>query len=259
MMARLAKNEQPGLLSRDDFRAAVFARDNHACVVCRNGDQKLDAHHIIERRLFADGGYYVANGATVCEQHHLLAEQTVLSCDELRALCGIGRVVLPPHLYDDMAYDKWGNPLVGDRRLRGDLFYDESVQKVLAAGGVLPLFDAVVKYPRTPHLPWSPGRTKDDRMLDDTKTFDGRSVVVTLKMDGENSTIYRDRIHARSIEGESTRVKRTSARCRAESVTSCPTAGVLLWKMSTRCTAFAMMIWTTLLMRLAYGTNATPA
>jgi hypothetical protein len=197
---------QPKLLTRDDFRAAVFARDGHVCVVCRDSESALDAHHIIERRLFPDGGYYVDNGATVCEEHHLLAEQTVLSCDELRARCGIKTVVLPPHLYDDndFAYDKWGKPCVGQRRLRGDLFYDVSVQRILAAGGVLPLFDtAVVKYPRTMHLPWSLGPTKDDRVLNDTRHFEGREVVVTLKLDGENTSIYRDRIHARSVDGES--------------------------------------------------------
>jgi len=56
------------------------------------------------------------------------------------------------------------------------------------------------KYPRTPHLPWSPGLTKDDRVLDSADHFNGIHVVVTLKMDGENTTMYRDHIHARSMD-----------------------------------------------------------
>lgn len=57
-----------------------------------------------------------------------------------------------------------------------------------------------VKYPRTPHLPWSPGATSDDRVLDDTSHFTNQCVVVTEKMDGENTTIYPDYCHARSID-----------------------------------------------------------
>lgn len=57
-----------------------------------------------------------------------------------------------------------------------------------------------VKYPRTPHLPWSEGATRDDVMLIDTKVFEGREVVVTEKMDGECTTLGRSYIHARSTE-----------------------------------------------------------
>lgn len=59
------------------------------------------------------------------------------------------------------------------------------------------------KYPRTPHLPWSPGFTADDLRNKTTALFDGKEVVVTEKMDGENTTMYRDYIHARSVDGRS--------------------------------------------------------
>ena len=55
------------------------------------------------------------------------------------------------------------------------------------------------KYPRTPHLPWSPGATSDDVFLVDTSLFDNKQVVVTEKMDGENTTLYADYMHARSV------------------------------------------------------------
>ena len=75
------------LLSRDKFREGVFNRDKHKCVVC--GQPAQDAHHILERRLFASGGYFLENGASVCAEHHLDAEATTLSCDHLRELVGI--------------------------------------------------------------------------------------------------------------------------------------------------------------------------
>ena len=42
------------LLTRDEFRNKVFERDRRRCVICgaTNFDARLDAHHIIERRLW---------------------------------------------------------------------------------------------------------------------------------------------------------------------------------------------------------------
>jgi len=190
------------LLTRDEFREGVFARDGRTCVTC--GMPGQDAHHILERRLFPDGGYYLDNGATLCGGCHLFAESTELSTETIREKAGIFEVVLPPHLYRDQRYDKWGNPILDNgTRLRGELFYDESVQKILTP--VLDQFTTRVKYPRTYHLPWSPGCTDDDRQLTEEmlRTWDGHEVVVTEKMDGENTTMYRDYIHARSLEFES--------------------------------------------------------
>jgi len=56
-----------------------------------------------------------------------------------------------------------------------------------------------VKYPRTLHLPWSPGSTDDDLFLEDIP-FKENEVIVTEKMDGENTTMYTDHIHARSLD-----------------------------------------------------------
>lgn len=195
-----AMNQSISLLSRDDFREAVFARDGHSCVFC--GRSAADAHHILERRLWPDGGYYLDNGASVCAEHHIQCEQTRISVEDVRAACGIKRVVVPPHLYADQAYDKWGNPVMSNgQRLKGDLFFDESVQKALTQGGALGLFSDWVKYPRTHHLPWSEGVNEDDRVIDSLRAFAGRRVIVTEKMDGENTSLYRDHCHARSVDG----------------------------------------------------------
>lgn len=191
------------LLTRDEFRKLVFDRDGDSCVLC--GADAQDAHHIMERRLWPDGGYYLENGASVCGKCHLRCEATLVSCEEVRAAAGIKTIAMPPHLYADAEspYDKWGNPILPNgQRMRGELFDDESVQKVLAP--VLHIFTDKVKYPRTYHLTWSPGATKDDRFMKNYSGFERKRVVVTLKMDGENTTMYpgygTDRIHARSLD-----------------------------------------------------------
>jgi RNA ligase len=56
------------------------------------------------------------------------------------------------------------------------------------------------KYPRTPHLSFSPGVGKDDIQLNSEQIFANSQVVVTEKLDGENTTIYHDYLHARSID-----------------------------------------------------------
>lgn len=190
-------------MTREEFREAVFARDGRRCVNCGNNNPDMAAHHLIERRLWPDGGYHVDNGVTLCGPCHILAEQTIISVHELRQLAGITKVLLPPTLEDDHNYDKWGNIILSPTsRMRGPLFYDESVQKILAP--VLLFFVPYTKYPRTPHLPWSDGvktRNQDDMLLETVPFHADELVVITEKMDGENTTMYRDHIHARSLEG----------------------------------------------------------
>ncbi len=55
-------------------------------------------------------------------------------------------------------------------------------------------------YPRTPHLPWSPGASADDVRATDLTSLTGLEVVVTEKLDGENTTLYSDGLHARSLD-----------------------------------------------------------
>ncbi|MEV7598189.1 RNA ligase family protein [Kitasatospora sp. NPDC089797] len=57
-----------------------------------------------------------------------------------------------------------------------------------------------VHYPRTPHLPWSPGAAADDVRTGDVSGLAGAEVVVTEKLDGENTTLYPDGLHARSLD-----------------------------------------------------------
>jgi hypothetical protein len=181
---------------RSSARDACFTRDGGKCVLC--GAPAQDAHHIIERRLWPDGGYVLDNLASVCGECHLRCERTEISVEQVREAAGIRKIVVPPHMYPDERYDKWGNIVLPSGLVSpGELFWDESVQKALA--GVFR--SKYVKYPRTHHLPWSPGVTDDDRVMTDLSGFDGVEIVVTEKMDGENTSLYDDYVHARSIDG----------------------------------------------------------
>jgi hypothetical protein len=64
----------------------------------------------------------------------------------------------------------------------------------------LPLFEEYIKYPRTPHLPWSnPARGDVVAARLDRFVAAGR-VVLTEKMDGSCATLTRDRVYGRSTE-----------------------------------------------------------
>lgn len=57
----------------------------------------------------------------------------------------------------------------------------------------------LVKFPRTRHVPFSPGATNDDKIHRSLFHFLGREVIVTEKLDGENTTMTRNSVHARSL------------------------------------------------------------
>jgi hypothetical protein len=61
------------------------------------------------------------------------------------------------------------------------------------------------KYPRTTHLPWSKGVTHDDLRSIELPFDPMEDIVITEKLDGENTTMYWDTLHARSIDGRSHR------------------------------------------------------
>ena len=66
----------------------------------------------------------------------------------------------------------------------------------------MPFYTYYVKYPRTYHCPWSGYMSKDDRVQENLSLFN-KNLVITEKLDGENTTMYNDYIHARSIDGNS--------------------------------------------------------
>lgn len=57
------------------------------------------------------------------------------------------------------------------------------------------------KYPRTFHLPYSPGATRDDRIQHDVSSLIGVPIVITEKLDGSNVCLRQDGVFARSHSG----------------------------------------------------------
>ena len=118
------------LLTRDEFNEATFKRDKHKCIFCEN--TKIVAHHILDRKLFEDGGYYLDNAASVCDEHHWAVEKTDISVEEVQQKCNITEPCLPPDFDPTLKYDKWGNILLENgMRKPGKMFYLENVQKIL--------------------------------------------------------------------------------------------------------------------------------
>ena len=124
------------LLERKEFNRLVFNRDNGTCVFCDK--PAVDAHHILDRKLFVDGGYYLNNGASVCEDHHWGCETTLITVEQVREACGITEKILPQEFDKSIIYDKWGNELIDNvMRRPGPLFKDDGVQKIFKKNGLL--------------------------------------------------------------------------------------------------------------------------
>ena len=60
----------------------------------------------------------------------------------------------------------------------------------------------MLKYPRTLHLPWSENIFNDDKVIKTLDYFAGKHVTVTAKMDGENTTMSCNGVHARSLDSK---------------------------------------------------------
>lgn len=56
-----------------------------------------------------------------------------------------------------------------------------------------------IKHPRIYHLPFSPGIGKDDKIIKNLSQFYNNEIVITLKLDGENTNFYKNGYHARSF------------------------------------------------------------
>jgi ATP-dependent RNA circularization protein (DNA/RNA ligase family) len=54
------------------------------------------------------------------------------------------------------------------------------------------------KYSKTYHLSWSPGVTSDDKISNNLYNFLGKEIVITEKLDGENTGMINDGVYARS-------------------------------------------------------------
>lgn len=124
------KGKKNELLTRSEFKNKVFERQKGKCAFC---DKKcVDAHHILERKLFEDGGYYLDNGIGVCSEHHLMLEKDEITVEEAREVIGIENKILPKGFDENCVYDKWGNKFISNfEREKGPLFNDDGCKKAL--------------------------------------------------------------------------------------------------------------------------------
>lgn len=58
---------------------------------------------------------------------------------------------------------------------------------------------AMFKYPRTYHFSFSEGATSDDKITENDFLLKDKKIMISEKMDGENTTIYNNYWHARSL------------------------------------------------------------
>lgn len=156
--------------NRQQFRQTVFDRDNHTCLVPGCDAPAEDAHHIIERALWSDGGYVPDNGASVCETHHRAAEDNLIPPQAFWRWAGVTEPPLPTDI-DDIHVNKWGDEL------------DAPPWKEHRAN---------IKYPSTRHLPWSHERDTDDTAHTEVEWALNTPLVATVKMDGGNACFVKD-------------------------------------------------------------------
>jgi len=164
----LGTGMSPNLLSREAFRRQCLERDNGTCVVPWCSDDADEVHHIIERKLWSDEGYYMRNGASVCNPHHRLAEEDIIPPHAFWNWIGL-EPLTPENLPTNIT--KWGDEL------------DVPPWKELKE---------YIKYPSTGHLPFSPEHEHRRNDHQSVSQFADIPLVVLVKMDGSNATLVKD-------------------------------------------------------------------
>lgn len=88
--------------NREEFKRIVFGVTNGKCCVPGCGCDAVDAHHIMNRHLWSDGGYNITNGAALCSEHHIQAENGTITPRQLIEYMGIpkDRLKIPDELED---------------------------------------------------------------------------------------------------------------------------------------------------------------
>ena len=82
-MIQSEEKDKNKLLTREEFRKKVLARFNGKCCCVGCTEDAVDAHHIMDRKLWSDSGYYLSNGAALCAKHHMDAESGKITPAEL--------------------------------------------------------------------------------------------------------------------------------------------------------------------------------
>lgn len=105
------------LLTREEFKKLVFARTNGKCCVLGCSCEAVDAHHIMDRKLWKDGGYYLSNGAALCSKHHLDAEQGKITPRQCFVYMGQNpwETNEPDKIKEYLTYSEYMNLLLNDK------------------------------------------------------------------------------------------------------------------------------------------------
>lgn len=78
---------------RETFRTESLKRDKNSCIICKAKNVELDVHHITNRNDIPNGGYVKENGASLCEDCHIQAE------DYLNGNLKVDKKYHPDNLY----------------------------------------------------------------------------------------------------------------------------------------------------------------
>lgn len=168
-------DRSPTLLDRDSFREQVFEREDNTCLVPWCDTPAVDAHHIIEREQWDNGGYYLPNGAALCETHHRHAERSLIPPQALWRWLGV-EPMTPAELPTNI--NKWGDEGVE----RGETFKTPNQ----------PAHKSYIKYPSTRHLPFSHITDDDDTAHGSVEPFIDIPLTITVKIDGSNTILVKD-------------------------------------------------------------------
>lgn len=163
--------------NRDEIREIVFKRDQNKCIIPWCNHTPNDAHHLIDRKHWSNeenGGYILDNLVSLCNTHHILAENGTISPISLREWAKIKTVLLPKSFDSTKQYDKWGNELKENKKL---------------------------KYPHTPYLSFSPNVDEKDIRESgyiSTRSLLNKPLYFSIKMDGSNVVLTKDYVAARN-------------------------------------------------------------
>lgn len=170
---------------REKFRKACLSRSGNVCTVPWCDDTPDDVHHIIERKLWEDGGYIKENGAPVCSEHHRYAESNHIPPQAFWKWIGL-EPTLPDNI-DDWNVNKWGDS------------YEKPSDKWKSEDDDISTERDYVKQPSTVHLPFSKEDSDEDNFhnWEEMTNFVEIPLVVTVKMDGSNCYVSRERVASR--------------------------------------------------------------
>lgn len=96
------------LLSREKFKELGFKRTEQKCCIPGCTHIAEDAHHIMDRKLWKDSGYYLSNCAPVCYEHHKDCENGLYTPYQLMKFCNIDiKYLQKPDKIDWLTYEEY--------------------------------------------------------------------------------------------------------------------------------------------------------